>query len=79
MYEVRQNIKKVWLDYAVGRITFAAAALTTETGFAVMRLAEDQFLETYPDLQEFLRIIKFMHMQVTTIRQTCLIYPERYV
>lgn len=79
MYELRQSIKKIWADYAAGRITFAAASLTTDTSFAIVRLSEERFLETYPELRHFGNILDWMHMTVYSLGQTCLLSPKWYV
>lgn len=79
MYELRQRIKEIWDNYAAGYYTFAATSHVTETGFAITYLAEERFLEVYPGLQDFSVVFDQMHISVSTIAQTCLVFPERYV
>lgn len=65
MYELRQGIKKIWVDYAAGNSTFAAASFATETGIALMRVLEDNFLVDYPELGDFENITKWMEMDIS--------------
>lgn len=79
MYDLREDIKTLWLEYDAGHLSFTAASLATETAFSIMRYADEEFVEAYPDLASFCARLQWMQIGMCAISKICFVYPHRYV
>ena len=77
--DVRMYIREAWREYVRGDVTLIAAGLTCNTGFGLMRQANEEFLKAHPDFRDYWYIHDFLKLRLKAEDAITIIMPAEGV
>ena len=73
--ELRQEIRRLWVDYRDGKISFSAVAELTADAVVMAQYAEYVFVEQYPKLWAYAHILNLLDLDICAIGPNVWVHP----
>lgn len=75
MSDVRVSIRGAWENYARGDLSLLAVGKITNTGFGIMRNANEEIVKSYPEFSNYLHVPRHLKVSVMAEVGLAAIFP----
>ena len=76
LHDLRKEVRRQWLRYRDGEISFSAVAEITANACLLAQYAENEFFDQYPDIWCYSRLLRHLGLDVVAIGYNVWIHPE---
>lgn len=77
LYDIRAAIGEMWRDHKAGYISFAAAAITTDVGFSIVKRTEADFLKNFPEFFIFTNLLCWLKLNIIMVNDSVVVFPKQ--